>query len=91
MEKSRGRRLTATPQDHRPAGAAQAVATRATAETEGVVTDLQEIEMHQLAKRLAKLTEGIGWEAMRYLAIGRVMEDLAKYCAVCDCQRKVKL
>lgn len=42
--------------------------------------DLEERDMHELAKRLAELTEGVGWEAMRYAAIARTMEQLAEYC-----------
>ena len=48
----------------------------------------EEREMHVLAMKLAQLTLRPGWEAMRYQEIGRVMEQLATYCAVCDCQRK---
>lgn len=46
-------------------------------------------EMHDLAVRLVKLTSdwGDGWAAMQYMAIDRTMEELAKYCAVCDCQK----
>ena len=51
------------------------------------MTSNEEEEMHALAVRLAQLTEGVGWEALRYLAIARCMEQLATYCATCDCQR----
>jgi hypothetical protein len=51
------------------------------------MTSDQEREMHRLAEELVVLTTGTGWEAMRYLAIGRVMEQLTAYCATCDCQR----
>ena len=47
--------------------------------------------MHALAATLEALTSGCGWEASRYEAIGRVMERLAQYCAVCDCQRSRQL
>ena len=50
------------------------------------MTDQEEQEMHALAVQLESLTRGTGWEAMRYLAIGRTMQKLAEYCAVCDCQ-----
>ncbi len=46
--------------------------------------------MHDLAVRLADLTKRPHWEAGRYGAIGLVMEQLAKYCAVCDCQNKTE-
>jgi len=52
------------------------------------MTPSEEREMHELAKRLVALTEGVGWGAMRYGAIGVTMEKLAAYCAVCDCHRK---
>jgi hypothetical protein len=52
------------------------------------MTTKDEQEMHALAEQLERLTRGVGWEAMRYAAIGRLMERLAAYCAVCDCQRK---
>lgn len=42
----------------------------------------EELEMHALAVKLEQLTRGTGWEAMRYLAIGKIMEELARYCAV---------
>jgi hypothetical protein len=47
-------------------------------------------EMHEWAEKLERLTRDPedGWAAMQYQAIGRVMEKLAQYCAVCDCQRK---
>lgn len=44
------------------------------------MTQAQEREMHELAVRLAKITEGEGWEAMRYWAIGNLMNQLAEYC-----------
>lgn len=53
------------------------------------MTSREEAEMHRLAVRLEELTRGDGWEAARYAAIGRIMEQLAEYCAVCDC-KKVK-
>jgi hypothetical protein len=43
--------------------------------------------MHELAEQLVALTQGVGWEATRYMTIGRVMEKLTTYCATCDCQR----
>lgn len=54
------------------------------------MSEREEREMHELAKRLEELTRGTGWEAMRYMAVGRVMEQLAEYCAVCDCRKQVK-
>lgn len=42
--------------------------------------------MHNVAVRLMQLTEGTGWEAMRYAAIARTVEELTTFCAVCDCQ-----
>ena len=51
-----------------------------------------EQEMHELAVQLSELTNGSGWEASRYWAIGRVMERLKEYVAVCDCtERRNKL
>jgi hypothetical protein len=52
------------------------------------MTAEQEIEMHELAEALENLTRGTGWPATRYMAIGDVMQKLATYCAVCDCQEK---
>ena len=52
------------------------------------MTPQEEREMHSLAARLLSLTQGTGWEAMRYFAIGRVMQQLAEYCPTCDCQIK---
>lgn len=52
------------------------------------MTPAEEQEMHEWAKRLMALTTGTGWEAARYGAIARVMENLSTYCAVCDCQVK---
>jgi hypothetical protein len=71
-------------------------ADRAGAEGRRRMTAAEEREMHELAKLLVELTRGtteaagtwVGWEAMRYAAIGRTMERLATYCAVCDCQKK---
>jgi hypothetical protein len=48
----------------------------------------QEREFYELAQKLADISRRPGWEAMRYQAIGGLMEQLAAYCAVCDCQRK---
>ena len=52
------------------------------------MTSTDEMEMHRLACSLVQLTQGTGWEAMRYLAIARVMAQLTEYCATCDCQEK---
>ena len=46
------------------------------------MTPTEEVEMHALAIQLEELTRGTGWEAMRYAAIGRLMEKLIEYCAV---------
>jgi hypothetical protein len=54
------------------------------------MTSHEEVEMHLLAQKLEELTRGTGWEAMRYFAIGRVMQQLAEYCATCDCKSKRK-
>ena len=54
------------------------------------VTDIEEAEMHALAERLVMLTRERPWEAMKYAAIGATMEQLAAYCAVCDCQKAAK-
>lgn len=48
----------------------------------------EETEIHALAIQLEQLTQGTGWEAMRYWSIGLTMKRLAEYCAVCDCQKK---
>jgi len=50
------------------------------------MTPQEETEMHELAMTLAQLTEGTGWEMMRYMAIGQVLEHLTRYCATCPCQ-----
>lgn len=46
------------------------------------MTPTEEKEMHALAKKLEQLTEGTGWEAMRYGQIGKVLQQLTAYCAV---------
>lgn len=48
------------------------------------MTPQEETEMHELATTLAQLTEGTGWEMMRYMAIGQVLEQLTRYCATCS-------
>lgn len=55
------------------------------------MTLAEETAMHDLAVKLAQLTSGVGWTAMKYAAIGKTMERLAEYCAVCDCQRQPSL
>ena len=52
------------------------------------MTAQDERQMHELAKKLAELTANPPWEAMRYAAIGFVMEQLAQFCAVCDCRKE---
>lgn len=42
--------------------------------------------MHDLAIRLCRLTDDTPWEFSRYAAIAKTMQELVKYCAVCDCQ-----
>ena len=54
------------------------------------MTTKEEAEFHALAVQLEKLTRDPNWEAGRYWSIGRTMEQLAEYCAVCDCQKKQK-
>lgn len=44
------------------------------------MTAEQEQEMHDLAVRLEKLTQGTGWEAMRYAAVGATLAKLEEYC-----------
>jgi len=48
----------------------------------------EEKEFADIARRMADTAKEPGWEAMRYMAIGRYMEQLATFCAVCDCQVK---
>ena len=56
------------------------------------MTPTEEHEMHALAVQLAKLTEGEGWEAMRYGAVGSIMQKLSEYCAcVCELDHKSAL
>jgi hypothetical protein len=52
------------------------------------MTAEDEIEMHEWAVKLAQFTEGTGWEAMRYLAIARLLLKLTEFCAICDCTAK---
>lgn len=51
------------------------------------MTAQEEQEMHDLAVKLEQLTRGVGWEATRYMAIGRIMKQLSDYCATCDCAK----
>lgn len=48
------------------------------------MTSTEETEMHTLAEQLEKLTQGTGWEASRYAAIGHTMARLIEYCAVSE-------
>mgnify|MGYP001612074377 CR=1 FL=1 len=52
------------------------------------MTALEERNMHDLSVKLEQLTRGTGWEAMRYMAIASIMEQLSEYCATCDCKVK---
>lgn len=52
------------------------------------MTPTEEREMHCLAVILADLTDGTGWEAMRYAAIGTMMQRLSEYAAPCACIAK---
>lgn len=58
------------------------------AEGGGIVKAEDERAMHELAVRLVELTEGTCWEAMRYWAIGRTLEQISEYCATCECQAR---
>lgn len=46
------------------------------------MTQQEELEMHALAVRLAKLTEEYDWEASRYWAIARTMQKLLEFVDV---------
>ncbi len=44
------------------------------------MTSAEETAMHEIAVQLEQLTRGVGWEAMRYMAIARQIDKLVEYC-----------